>query len=292
MKRPEAALKIDIFETLSSLSEHLQAFSTTLQSDQHRALPSYLVDMAGRPVDRSHASRFFSQIEYLDDQEANTTVRLYGFLGVRPELISQVEAINALKQRLAALFTEAKSYHVPARRSGDNPPVTLVTATLEAMGRARLQKQQATRVIQIAPPHTQSLAFFWANVRRVKKISIDDIRKRLSRYADDLFYQSEFARLDKLADDELLAEVSALPKQVRVNIGYRHEGKAQRCQRSCSLPILVPMTDPDTEFLLNPLEFGVEPRFVLPRSDTKLETEPYLSVNQTKYYRYIESVAA
>ena len=292
MKRQEAALRIDIVETLNSLSEQLQSFSTQLESEHNRRLPSYLVNMTGQSIERSHASRFFSQIEYLDEQEANATVRLYGFMGVRPELITQVEEINTLKQQLAALFIEAKSYHVPARRTSDKPPVTLVAATLETMGRARLQKQQATRLIQVAPLHTQSLAFFWANVRRVKKMRIEEVRKRFSRYADDLFYQSEFAQLDKLADDEHLAEVSNLPKQVRVNIGYRQQDKAQRCQRSCSLPILVPMTSPETPLLLNPLEFDIEPRFVLPRSDAKLESTPYLTLNQTKYYRYLETVAA
>ncbi len=290
MQTPPEVLRVDLVNTLNALSNQLQQFTHQLLEPGNLSLPSYIVNTDGELVDREDASQFFNKIEYANGQGANTTQRLYGYLGVTPDIVVQSESINRLKQDLASLFSRAKQYRVTPRHAPENGSVELVTATLASMGRARLQKQQATRLIQCTSSQTQTLSFFWANVRRVKKISIEETRQRLRRYADDLFYQAEFSELDKLDNTENLAEVSVLPKQVRVNIGYLHSGELRRLQRSCSLPILVPMTSSNEAPLVNPLVFDYDPRPSLPRSDKKLESTPLFTLNQFKYYRYLESV--
>jgi hypothetical protein len=291
MQTPPENLRIDLVDTLNELTEQLQRFTNQLLNTDNLSLPSYVVDTDGHVMDREEASRFFKQIEYSNEQSANTTARLYGYLGVLPEVIVQAESINSLKQHLASLFAAAKQYRVTPRHASDKESIELVTATLAAMGRARLQKQQATRLIQCVPLQTQTLSFFWANVQRVKKISIEETRQRLSRHADDLFYQAELSQLDELADTENLAEVSKLPKQVRVNIGYLESGQSRRFQRSCSIPILLPMVRGDQAPLVNPLVFDYDPRPALPRSDKKLAPTPLFTLNQFKYYRYLESMS-
>ncbi len=292
MQTPPETLRIDLGETLTALTKQLHTLTYQLLEPENLSLPSYVVTTDGQLMDRETTSQFFKQIEYLNAQSPNTTERLYGYLGVSQEVIAQAESINTLKQHLASLFATAKQYRVTPRHAANKETIELVTATLAGMERARLQKQQATRIIQCAPLQTRTLSFFWANVRGVKRISIEETRQRLSRYADDLFYQAELSQLDGLADNETLAEVSDLPKQVRVNMGYVKGGHILRCQRSCSLPVLVPMDTADESPLANPFIFDYNPRPSLPRSDKKLASTPLFTLNQFEYYRYLETAIA
>ena len=290
----ESELKVLLYEGLVDFQEKLDRLTQAIHLEEDLDLPLHVQreapDNTLEPVSREEAVRFYSQIEYEDEQAKNETRKMYGYIGVTTSIVPLIEEINTSKASLSKLFGEMKKYRVALGDEASDGSRSLLKRALELSGRARLQKQQTTRTIQVAPYTTNRLAFFYANIRRVKKISLDDARNRLANRAVDNQHHATMELLDTM-HDTVLAEVSQLPVHVRVNIGYLNAGKLERTQRTACVPVLVPMSPGQKAPLLSQLRKDVVDRQCLPRPNRKLEDEPLFMLSSTEYYRYLPACA-
>lgn len=218
MPSSDSILQASLDQALTELVNRLQ-----LLVDGIIAIPYYPLYVQDIPSGqaREHLCQHIVQLEYDNDQmKGGETISYQGICGAPEQVLQQAADINNLKTELSKLLI-AMDKQQTINASGHR--VRLSTHALQLLGYARFNRRQAVRRFNVFDNPLDTVSFFWARQRKVKKATVqqvhDDLVNKLDNAAPDYAYylKADLAHLSDVPQDETLFYVYQKNDHPRAN---------------------------------------------------------------------------
>lgn len=286
---PHTKLQIDLQDALEAFDAAMSILKERLRAEFN--YPAWAFHCLSSKDARQAIIGIIGQVDYVDGQKDNESISLSGLIAVSKETYQAAATLNAAKRQLQKAFQamDNKSVRVQEEYSDAKVTTTLVRHTLRKIGRARFHRIQACRQLVIFDKPPKKLGFFWAHTRKVERLSITEAKEKLRAKGEGVNVDRDLELLKGLPRDEQVAYVLKSPIHERANIAILHKGAKsgyKNMVKACPLPILYVAEPGDPLVDHTPLPLEKEPdEKRKPRSDKKIEDEPYLK--SVPIYRYL-----
>ncbi len=271
-----------------SLIERFEGIYLPLQELQYAVAEFVRVDneypyWAHLDASRELVASHIESMEYQDDDsKAGSTSSMPAVLGVPYGMLSEVRAINEMRENLMAFLRETDKETTPEG-------YRLSKYLLEKAGLHRFNRKTAGRTFRVLDNKPESISFIWSQSRSTHKLSRDEAievaNRKIAKVRDEKELQilkSEHARLMELPEDEILARVYVTTAQPKMNIIILDK---RMPVTTAHLPLFYPADSDDHLPIIVPLAEKWEDRPRIRRSDATLCETAYCPV--LNIYRYL-----
>jgi hypothetical protein len=291
MSSLDSTAQVMLIGKIAELEDALGKLAALILLEQSRPAWTDGQDQAGGA--RAACAAFVRKVDYTDDLEPGGTARLQGLIGASEDTLRQVAEVNRIKAALHD-FLMCLDAGVLAPPRGAPTQRAWTARLLAAIGRARLNRRQATRSFTILDQAPVAASFFWGRVRKIIRVTKVEalalMEKRLAESEDrDPALRYQYEALLNLPEDEPLAQVQQLRNYPRVNLVFAvrdAETESFRKQVMAASPIFYPMGPSARAPEIVPLPDLEKKRARLRRRDLAIEIQPFLPA--IRVHRYLE----
>jgi hypothetical protein len=205
--------------------------------------------------ERQKVCLFLQQFEYLETQLPKEILLGPGIVAASQATLKAIHAVNDCKQGFKKAMLTLKEAHGSLRRVVDfqeameallNKRPSAVARNLQKMGLARLHLKQCYRLIPCFQQKPEKIAWTWANTRSIRRISVLDADRLLSKQGEDARIAWQREKLARLSPDEPLAIVQELAPHLRANIVFRQGDNGLTTRKMVKGPVPFFYAEEDT----------------------------------------------
>lgn len=265
--------RFSIFAVLEGLEQRLERLSGALAESRHWTWEEE------EGVAQSSLPRIQSAITTLDYQDDSETddYAIEAVVSASDDVLEMVKAVNQAKRMLKQSFQEITNERVVIE--GERKPLAL--AILRDMGRARLNRQRAYRLLfslEGAPSH---IGFSRSHIRTVARKSNLQVLAWLSKMTQENTesYRNTVAALNQ---EEPLALVKGRYNSQRANVCVEGEWSMVPAH----LPLFIPLCECNAVSIKTGPKAKTDESELRVRSDVRLEPRPLFEVGAVSVYRY------
>jgi hypothetical protein len=218
------------------------------------------------------AADAIAQLEYIEDEPKNRSVRCYGAIGVSMRLIQQIQGVNRAKDafRDALKPLSGKTMRVSVRHadgSSERVMRELITVMMRRLELARVNVLAAYRHIPVFDEQVRTLRFNHVTSKSVEKKTAEQLIDMLANSHESTAGE-DIARLRQIPEDEPLSRRKSGYDRVMARITaarrYQHEESGRMRyymqQIPAELPVFFPMHPSWPEPEINKPSFERYPR--------------------------------
>lgn len=301
MKFSNSALRADLGNRLQALQGALGLLSSHIQlrardvwlwraPEVHADALSPAPPELPRESALEAAAHTITQIKYEDGQDPHESLIAPGVLVLSDEGLELARQVNQCKRALAKVLRQ-----IGDRKETDLDPLTqqrvsrpLREVALEGFFFRRLNYFQATREFVILQPSPDSISFFWARLREIRRTSrehmLEELAQSAERNPESSLIDQDMETLRALPQNEPLALVRGPQISPRANIVWASPDGVTRASKTAVLPLLMPGTRKPTNFRALPPK-PLPETYRLQRSDIQIQLDPILLTRPI--YRYL-----
>ena len=233
----------------------------------------------GEPMDhasgREVAAQAYAQIEYIDDQAPNLSIKCYGAIGVPMRLIHVAKSINQAKDELRAAIAPVSKKRVKLGAKNDSGDQGEIDRELTTVVLRRIQESQvgllaAYRHIPIVDEPVNAIRLTYINTRSVARRTVQSIVDQLSNDGHPSTKAlADLTRLSTLDPNEFLVRPGNYYRRMRAKVFLERTATNESGVREqvvlvipADLPILFPMTSKSARPIMEKPEFSNERRTI------------------------------
>lgn len=242
---------------------------------------------------RMCASKFFKQLEFLDDQNPKEILIAPGIFACSTLTYTLIHKINKIKEEFKQSILNLKKEKV---KTSDpflvekfeqilQSKKSDIRINLKKMGLARLHLKQCYRKFPILNSRPKKVSWTWANTRSIKKIDIETARNMLLKHKQDEGIIYQLSKLASLNANEKLAIVQELAPHLRANIVMKEGNADKRFMLKGTVPIFYLDDEglPLPEYIPPSNKKGKDSARQI-RNDIKLDPTPFLPAIRAHKY--------